>query len=68
MAHFELVKANTTATSGREPGELYGYLFSLTYVVSSCHFVNKDVVSITWKRVKGDVNLVRSANTFFVIL
>lgn len=68
MAYFELVKANTTSTRGREPDELYGYLFSLTYAVSSCHFVNKDVAPITWKHIKGGMTLVCSTNTCFVIL
>lgn len=46
MAYFGLVKANTTSASGREPDELYGYLFSLTYAVPSCGFVNKGVAPI----------------------
>ena len=49
-AYFGLVKANTTTSSGRETDELYGYLFSLTYAVSCCGFLNKGLIAAHQKR------------------
>lgn len=58
------MKENTVATSGREPDELCGYLFSLTYAVSSCGSVNKDMAPISCKEAKRDETLEHSTNIF----
>ncbi|XP_019340259.2 uncharacterized protein LOC106737847 isoform X1 [Alligator mississippiensis] len=53
---------NTTTV--RDPGELFGYLFSPSYDVLSCDFIDDETACVLWKHAKECYKLSDSTNIF----